>query len=214
MTAFTSGRGQSGSVGGYDSEWDLVHGRIARHRDEIRRLASKRGSNGPHKALDLACGTGKHIIELAKLGYQCVGIDRVSWKVAKASDDSRALGLEIEFFCADLRTFDTQPQFDLVICLYAMSLMRTDADVLAAFGTAKRALRRSGRFVFNVINREASRKPRSPVHQSIHATDHLRDFDTGELRTLLCRAQLNSLTLEFREVAGIPNLDVFVHASL
>jgi SAM-dependent methyltransferase len=198
----------------FDSEWERVHNRITTYSAEVQRIADMAGLPVCGVILDLACGTGKHLIELAKHGHQCVGIDKLDWKIDKAIEISRSNATEIDFACADLRTYVATRKFDLVFCFYAMSTMRTDDDVMAAFNTAKNALAKNGAFVFNVINREANDDPRSPVHKPARVTHYLRDFTLEEIRDFLSRADFRIRETRFSDVAGVKNLDLHVCAVL
>ena len=198
----------------FDSEWERVHSRITTYSEEVQRIADMARLPERGVVLDLACGTGKHLIELAKHGHQCVGIDKLDWKIDKAIEKSRSVGAVIDFVCADLRTYVPTRRFDLVFCFYAMSTMRTDDDVMAALSTAKSALAEGGAFVFNVINREANDDPRSPVHAPARVTHYLRDFTPEEVSGFLSRSGLVLRESRFSDVAGVKNLDLHVCAVL
>jgi SAM-dependent methyltransferase len=198
----------------FDSQWERVHDRITTYTDEAQRIADL--AQLPNRAgiLDLACGTGKHLIEFAMHGHRCVGVDRLGWKIDKAIEQSTSLGVEIDFVCADLRTYLATERFDLVFCFYALSTMRTDEDVLAVFNTAKNALGTNSPFIFNVINKEANDDPRSPVHSSVRETGYLRDFSLNEISGLLSRAGFTVKEACFSEIAEIKNLDLHICATL
>jgi len=74
----------------------------------------------PRKAriLDLACGTGRHSIELAKRGYEVFGIDfhEESVKIARAS--IKSLDKRIKFIKGDMRRLPFNNEFDAVINMF------------------------------------------------------------------------------------------------
>jgi len=198
--------------GPFDSEWDRVHSRIMGHREEVSRIYGMKKSDGPLRVLDLACGTGKHLIEFARDGHRCHGIDQQEWKLEKAAEQARALGLDIGFTHADLRTLELPGKYDLVVCLYAMSTMTTDEDAEAALRTVSRHLADDGVFVFNVINKDANSDPNTPMYRSVHVERHLRDYSLDEVKRLLQRARLEPCAFELSAVLGVKDLDVFASA--
>lgn len=73
----------------------------------------------PAKALDLGCGTGRHCIYLAKLGWTVTGVDSSKVGLEIAQNNSKKLNLTIETIHSDLLTFVPKASFyDLVILSY------------------------------------------------------------------------------------------------
>jgi SAM-dependent methyltransferase len=70
---------------------------------------------GAATLLDVACGTGAHLAELARR-YRCVGIDLDRDLLAVARE---RLPAEVDLYEADMRTFDLGRRFDAVICLFS-----------------------------------------------------------------------------------------------
>lgn len=106
------------------------------------------------KILDVGCGTGRHAIELAKRGYSVVGGDLSENMLAKARDNAKLNGVEVEFVCADARTLSYKNEFDLVImiCEGAFPLMETDEMNYQILQNAMRALKQNGKFIFTTLN--------------------------------------------------------------
>lgn len=103
--------------------------------------------------LNFGCGTGKHDIELVKLGYQCKGIDMSPLMVEIARKNAEAGEYKIEFEVADVRNYETEKKYDAVISLFhVMSYQNTNKDILDAFRSARRSLcdNRTGYFLFDV----------------------------------------------------------------
>lgn len=104
--------------------------------------------------LELGSGTGIHASLLAEKGYAVHGIERSPEMLAR----SQTLAQEIEeirhrltFSSGDIRTVRLERRFDAVISLFhVISYQATNADVLAAFTTAKHHLMSGGLFVFDV----------------------------------------------------------------
>ena len=64
--------------------------------------------------LDLACGTGRLTIELAKRGLECVGIDKSVSMLSMAQAKSKALGFDIFYLQEDIRKFQLEQKFNLI----------------------------------------------------------------------------------------------------
>src|SRR3989441_5474268 len=68
-----------------------------------------RSLGGP--LLDLACGTGRMALRMAKLGYQVTGVDIVPEMIARARQKAAEQAVSIDWVVADARTFHLQKQF-------------------------------------------------------------------------------------------------------
>ena len=81
------------------------------------------GSEKKHPLiLDIGCGAGHHLIELAYNNFKGVGIDisPESIEIAKKQAKHRNVDDKLDFIVADMRDFQEQigtKKFDLVLCL-------------------------------------------------------------------------------------------------
>ena len=101
--------------------------------------------------IDYGCGTGKHDIELVNLGYSCCGIDLSHTMIELAKRNSVNVEPQIDFYVADIRTYEPARKYDAVISLFhVMSYQNSNEDILAAFRTARKALNKGGLFLFDV----------------------------------------------------------------
>ncbi len=111
----------------------------------------KRYGSGIKKIINYGCGTGKHDIELSKLGYHCTGIDMSSLMIDIARKNSRETGADINFDVVDIREYEPVQKFDAVISLFhVMSYQNGNNDIAAAFRSARKALDKGGIFLFDV----------------------------------------------------------------
>ena len=91
----------------------------------------------PGRALDLACGEGRHAVMLAGLGWDVTGVDFSEVAVAKARARAAREGLDIQFVCADLVQYEPDPAaFDLVLVVYLQIPSAERRVVLAAAASA------------------------------------------------------------------------------
>ena len=105
------------------------------------------------RVLDLACGHGRHSLELARRGYRVSGLDlsAPSLEVARgrAADD----GLAVEFGECDMREIPFEDEFDAVLNLFTafgyFDDEREDRRVLEAVA---RALHDGGAFLLDTIH--------------------------------------------------------------
>lgn len=75
----------------------------------------------PGTALDAGCGTGAEALWLAERGWKVLGADISAAALAEASAQAaaRSLAGEVSWVEADLVSWDSEQQFDLVVTSYA-----------------------------------------------------------------------------------------------
>lgn len=111
----------------------------------------KKYGNNVKKIINFGCGTGKHDIELSRMGYQCTGIDMSSMMIEIAKQNAEKLKENINFSVADIRTYKEKIQYNAVISLFHVMSYQTDNnDILSAFRSARNALNVGGIFLFDV----------------------------------------------------------------
>ena len=107
--------------------------------------------------LDLGCGTGRHSIALARLGYEVCGVD-FSEKHIEYADSERKnafLGERCRFVCEDVRFYREKRLYDNVICLYdVVGSFPHEKDNLGIIKTAYESLKKNGIFILSVMNME------------------------------------------------------------
>ncbi len=113
-------------------------------------LLKKYGKN-IQSILNFGSGTGRHDIELTKLGYQCNGVDVSPIMVDLGRKNAKRERLDIDFSVEDIRIFRAKVKYDAVISLFhVMSYQNKNQDVLNAFNSARNALNKGGVFLFDV----------------------------------------------------------------
>ena len=116
---------------------------------QVDELIQKYGNN-VKSVINYGCGTGKHDIELAKLGYSCTGIDLSQTMIEVARQNSKEIENQIDFSVADIRTYEPSKKYDAVISLFhVMSYQNSNEDILGAFQSARKALDEGGLFLFD-----------------------------------------------------------------
>ena len=126
----------------YNRETEYICNLIRRHR------------SGARDILDLGCGSATHAVCLAQKGYRVVGVDRSEEQLRIAEEKinkSESLERVPELHCDDIRHLRLGRNFDVVVSLFhVMSYQTENADLIAAFQSARIHLRPGGLFLFDV----------------------------------------------------------------
>ncbi|RPI77532.1 MAG: class I SAM-dependent methyltransferase [Desulfobacteraceae bacterium] len=143
---------------------------------------------GHERILDLACGFGRHALELSRRGYAVVGVDITPEFIEQARKQAEAEQLTAEFICADLREIAFDPEFDVVLNLAdgAIGYLENDRENLKIFDLISSALKPGGKHLLGVCNAAYARKHFPRRHwemgrQSISLADFVWDADTSRM---------------------------------
>jgi SAM-dependent methyltransferase len=110
-------------------------------------LAQQTG--GP--VLEIACGTGRVAIPIARRGFAVTGLDVVPGMLERAR--SKAAGLPIHWVEGDVRDFDLDERFRLIFLTgNAFQAFLTNADQEALLGHVRTHLHDEGLFAFETRN--------------------------------------------------------------
>lgn len=114
---------------------------------EIDRVLTMMRPEPGARVLDLACGTGRHSIELARRGFSVLGVDIGADLLEIATAEAEQKEVDgVEFREADLRQLDFDAEFDLVLNLNdgAVGYFETEEDNHRTFEVIAAALRTGG----------------------------------------------------------------------
>jgi len=110
------------------------------------------------RVFDICCGVGRHARPLAARGCEAIGVDLAERNIAAAAERAWAEGLadRCRFVHADIRTFDPPADCDLAINIFtSFGYFGGDAADAVIMAKAAQSLRPGGRFILDVVNREA-----------------------------------------------------------
>jgi len=143
-----------GSSNYYETESQVLHQILERYRVQ--------------RVLDLACGTGGHCLELAKLGYNVVGLDISQTMLEKVRQKFSNLGMQPTLVLGDMKkTYSILKDskialpFDAVFCMgNSLEHMLDDESLMETLNEVWKVLRKAGVFVFRVNNAKQIREDR------------------------------------------------------
>jgi len=102
--------------------------------------------------LELACGTGRVAIALARQGFEMTGLDNSKAMLNEAISKSAAADVQVEWIEADVRDFDLAKAFSLIIFpANALCHLLSLDDFEACLASVKKHLARGGKFVVDVF---------------------------------------------------------------
>jgi SAM-dependent methyltransferase len=95
------------------------------------------------RLLDVGCGVGRHVVELAKRGYRMTGIDVSRGLLRVGERLAREAAVDVELRHLDARLLDYGPEFDAAysVCEGAFGLVPTDEENLAILEGMRRAVK-------------------------------------------------------------------------
>ncbi len=121
---------------------------------EVDFVERELGGDRSKRILDIACGTGRHAIELTKRGYHVVGFDLSEGQLRVAREKAAAAGVSVELRRRDATEPHFTAEFDaaLMFCEGAFPLMETDEKNFAILRHAAAALRPDGKLMMTTLN--------------------------------------------------------------
>ncbi|MBX6367207.1 MAG: methyltransferase domain-containing protein [Rhodospirillales bacterium] len=132
---------------------------------EVDLLVRSAGLEPNDRILDLCCGQGRHVLELARRGFKHVtGIDRSRYLVRLARKRARQRGLAVSFHEGDARKFRLgDGVFHCVTILgNSFGYFDREEDDIAVLESVKRALASSGTLVMDITDGEWMKKNFEP----------------------------------------------------
>lgn len=130
----------------------LTPERTIREADFIQKtLALPPGS----RILDLCCGHGRHLIELASRGYQMTGLDLNPLFLDIARQEAERRGLEVRLELRDMRDIPFVEEFDGVINVFtSFGYLESDDEDQKVLDGVTRALNSHGLFLIELMHRD------------------------------------------------------------
>ena len=163
------------------------------------------------RLLDVGCGFGRHSIELARRGYDVVGIDPAAAMITaareRAAKAAAGASLSIDFRQVWGEQFLTEVPFDATICLFtSLGQITPQGENNGLVQRAYASLRPEGRFVVEVPQRDATvdqLKPSDRFGDGERYTAVSRQYDpqkqtVTEIFRLVSPEEIQTYTLRYR----------------
>ncbi|MBM3163089.1 MAG: methyltransferase domain-containing protein [Chlorobi bacterium] len=199
MPSFSRGTRQtaeSTSQQPWFAEWfnHPLYLQVYSHRDSaeaarcIRTIIDRTQPQGHHPGsvtiLDIACGAGRHALELARLGYCVTGNDLSPFLLETARSEARACNLELSFTCCDMRHLPADNRYDLILQLFtSFGYFDTEEDDLRVVENVRRLLHPNGSYVLDLINPNHLQRNLVPVsRRTVAGLDVLEERSIGDNR--------------------------------
>jgi len=131
-------------------EYGFTRGTVHETRDLVRELEL-----GPSaRVLDVGCGPGRHAIELARRGFEVVGVDLSPSLIEAARERAGAAGVEVSFEVMDAREIPPTGDFDAAYCVCegAFGLLEDDLENQRILHAIRGALHEGGRFFLTTLS--------------------------------------------------------------
>ncbi len=159
----------------------------AQIRSEVAFIEESLGVEKGGIILDLACGAGRHAVEMAIRGYNVVGYDLSLAMLARAADEAQARNQKLNFLHGDMRDMGFEEMFDGVYCWSTSFGYFDDEKNQLVAQRIHRALRKGGMLLLDVANRDfvAQRQPSLVWFEGdgcVCMDDMRVDFITSRLR--------------------------------
>ncbi|HLT24465.1 MAG TPA: class I SAM-dependent methyltransferase [Ignavibacteria bacterium] len=110
------------------------------------------------RVLDIACGAGRHSLELARRGYKVTGFDLSSYLINEARklcSKAPEKDLHVDFLINDMRNFNFNEKFDLAVNLFtSFGYFEEDKENFSVIKNASDSIKKGAWFVLDFINKE------------------------------------------------------------
>ena len=119
---------------------------------EVDFLVEALGLREGARVLDLACGHGRHSVELARRGCAVTGVDLSAPSLELAAARAAEAGVEIRFERADMRRIAYEAEFDAVVNMFTAFGYFEEGDNRLVLDRVAAALRPGGAFLLEIVN--------------------------------------------------------------
>ncbi|MFX1318775.1 MAG: class I SAM-dependent methyltransferase [Promethearchaeota archaeon] len=112
------------------------------------------------RILDLACGSGRHAVALAKDGHEVIGLDLSSQMISAAQTYAQENDVQVQFHVANMENANTivKDPFDVILCLgNSLALLPSLESLQQTLKGVQQMLSQDGYFVSQILNFEEIR---------------------------------------------------------
>lgn len=176
-------------------------------QEQVDFIVKSLALRGKERILDLACGYGRHSLELARRGYPVVGVDITEAFIKDAQAEAQSKKLPAEFILSDIRDVSFCNEFDVVLSMAdgAIGYLENEEENLKIFDAVSRALKSGGQHFMDIMSAD-------------YADTHYpcRLWDTGDNGLTLSQFEWDKATnillygqndFHFGDTLNIPNFE-------
>lgn len=129
--------------------------RLEKTSEQVDKIIELLDLGKDEKILDLACGVGRHSLELARRGYEVTGLDLSEKYIEEASNQAEREGLEVEFIQGDMRDFVQRDHYDGVINFWSsFGYFENEDENFQVIKNVHSSLKKDGKFLIDVMGKE------------------------------------------------------------
>ena len=150
---------------------------VYQHRDKkdakelLQLILDNVDTTNVHSVLDMAAGHGRHAIVLSRKGFKVTAVDLSEMLLNIARKSAKNENLDIEFVHSDIRRYNPDKKFDLVVNLFtSIGYFEEDEENFSVLNKAYNLLEDDGYFVLDYMNKNFVRNTLVPI--SVDETDN------------------------------------------
>ncbi|MBI1894102.1 MAG: class I SAM-dependent methyltransferase [Candidatus Rokubacteria bacterium] len=112
------------------------------------------------RILDIACGTGPHLLRFARRGYEVIGLDISRENLSYVAKQAQLRGLDVTITAQNMAGFRLGERVDAAFCLQnSQAYLLTNDAILQHFRAVARAMRPGGLYIFDRYLMSSWRNP-------------------------------------------------------
>lgn len=194
---------------------------LYQHRDEedarwmINLLQRSISVNTKSKVLDIACGSGRHSLELARRGFDVTGFDLSEFLISeanKALKNSKEKNLKLKFLIRDMRDFNFKNSFDVAVNIFtSFGYFEDESENFKVIENVSDSLKPGGYFVFDFLNKyylEKNLVPFTKTKKGMFTVTQKRKIENGFVKKEIS-IKKGEKVLNFSEVLRLYSLNEF-----
>lgn len=151
------------------------------------------------RVLDLGCGAGRHVIYLAKQGFETYGIDISKTGLKQAKNRLKTEKLNAALIKCDMKTLPYIPNcFDAVISLYTI-YHNTQKDIKTTITETHRTLNKNGTILLNFQSKRSSKHGKgTKIEENTYIQEN--EPEKGIIHHFVDKAEIHELLKGFKIV--------------
>lgn len=170
------------------------------------------------KVLDIACGAGRHSLELARRGFDVTGFDLSEFLIGEAKKSLKSAeekNLNAKFLIKDMRNFNFKNSFDIAVNIFtSFGYFDNDEENFSVIKNVSRSLKRGGYFLFDFLNKKHLEKNLVPYSENKvdgHLMKQSRKIENGYVKKKIF-IKSSKKTMNFEEKLRLYSAHEFKYA--